>query len=323
MVRRAAESSGSWRATSGERYYSLNRYLKERFGGRLAKIPLDAGFGCPNRDGSLGSGGCVFCGRRGSGTGAREKGLSISAQIEAVRAYLSRRYKTDRFIAYFQAFSNTHGPVEALEQAYDQALAFDQVKVLAVGTRPDCLEKEKLDLLGRINREREVWLELGLQSAHDSTLKRINRGHDFQAFRRAVEAAAGRGLKVFVHLILGLPGEGFKEAAETVDLLRPLKLTGVKLHGLHVSTDAPLAQDYRAGRVRLLTLEEYAGMVAGLIGLMPPEWIIQRLTGDPYPQTLLGPVWMRDKPKVLAAIRDRLEELDIWQGRDLGSECRK
>jgi len=298
----------------GERYYSLNRYLKERFGGRLAKIPLDAGFGCPNRDGTIGSGGCVFCDRRGSGTGARERGLSITAQIEGAREYLSRRYRTGRFIAYFQAFSNTFGPVEELKRAYGQALAFDQVEVLAVGTRPDCLEEEKLDLLAAINRDREVWLELGLQSAHDSTLRRINRGHDFQTFRRAVGKAAERGLKVFVHLILGLPGEGYPEAARTIDLLRPLGLTGVKLHGLHVSSDAPLAREYRAGKVKLLSLEEYAGMAAGLIGLMPPGWVIQRLTGDPNPETLLGPKWMRDKPRVLAAIRKRLEELNLRQG---------
>jgi len=296
------------------RYNALGPRLKTRFGGRVAKIALDAGLACPNRDGTISRRGCIFCDGRGSGTGAAGQGRGVKEQIEAAIPRLAKRYKASRFIAYFQAFTNTHGPVERLAKLYGQALAFEQVVVLAIGTRPDCLEPAKLELLARINQEKEVWLELGLQSAHDETLETINRGHDFACFKEAALAASARGIKVWVHLILGLPGETYDHAAETIHRLAPLPLAGVKLHGLYVSADAPLAQDYQAGRVRLLGLEEYAGQAARLIGLMPGHWVIQRLTSDPDPKRLLAPEWMLDKPKVLAAIRQRLEELDIYQG---------
>jgi len=280
----------------------------------VAKIALDAGLRCPNRDGTLSLKGCLFCDGRGSGSGAAEAGLSIGQQITTAMPRLARRYKAERFIAYFQAFSNTYAPADRLARLYAEALAFEEVVILALGTRPDCLAGEVLDLLARINQEREVWLELGLQSARDETLKAINRGHDFAVFEEAVRAAVGRGLKVWAHLILGLPGEGFDEAAETVRRISGLGLSGVKLHGLYVSADAPLAGLYRAGRVRLLSLEEYADLAGRLIGLMPAEWVLQRLTSDPDPARLLAPAWMLDKPGVLRAIERRMEELDLRQG---------
>ena len=296
------------------RYNALGPHLKARFGGRVAKIALDAGLSCPNRDGTISRRGCIFCDGRGSGTGAAGQGRGVKEQVEAAIPYLVKRYKTSRFIAYFQSFSNTYGSVERLAKLYSQALAFDQVLVLAIGTRPDCLEPAKLDLLARINQDKEVWLELGLQSAHDETLEAINRGHDFACFREATEAAAAKGIKVWVHLILGLPGETYDHAAETIHRLAPLPLAGVKLHGLYVSADAPLAQDYQAGRVELFSLEEYSDQVARLIGLMPGHWIIQRLTSDPDPKKLLAPDWMLDKPKVLKAIQRRMEEMGVFQG---------
>ncbi|MEW5726176.1 MAG: TIGR01212 family radical SAM protein, partial [Thermodesulfobacteriota bacterium] len=218
------------------------------------------------------------------------------------------------FIAYFQAFSNTHAPAERLREIFEPVLAFDELVALSIATRPDCLDQARLDLLAELNRRKEIWLELGLQSAHDETLRRINRGHDFAAFVRAAEGAAARGLAVFVHLILGLPGEGLDQARETVRRLSTLKLAGVKFHGLYVSSDAPLAADFRAGRVRLLGLEEYADWIADLIPRLPAGWVIQRLTADPNHRTLLGPEWMLRKPQVLAAIHQRLEERDVRQG---------
>ncbi len=296
------------------RFRSLSPWLRERFGVRVAKIALDAGLGCPNRDGTLSFDGCLFCDQLGSGTGAAGRGVGLTAQIEAALPKLRKRYKAEKFIAYFQAFSNTHGPSALLARLYEEALRFDEVIILAVGTRPDCLAEDKLELLARINRQKEVWLELGLQSALDKTLRAINRGHDFAAFASAVRVAASWGLKVWAHLILGLPGEGFEEAAETMRRISPLGLCGVKLHGLYVSADAPLAGPYGRGEVELLSLEQYVGWVARLIGLMPPQWVIQRLTSDPNPESLMGPKWMLDKPRVLKAINERLEELDVRQG---------
>ncbi len=299
-------------------YNSLNHYLRKKFGGRVAKISLDAGFDCPNRDGVISTKGCVFCNAKGSGTGFHGRGISVTEQIENALPWLRKRYRTDRFIAYFQAFTNTYKPVRELDKIYSEALAFEQVKVLAVGTRPDCLDRAKLDLLAGINRSREVWLELGLQSAHDRTLDLINRGHDFKTFERAVRLAVDRGLMVFAHLILGLPGEGFEEVSGTIARLSGLGLAGVKLHGLYVSRDAPLADLYEQGRVRLLSRGEYVDLVCGLVPLMPKDWIIQRIVSDPGRWTLLAPQWMLAKEEVIQEIQDRLKALEVHQGDALG-----
>ena len=295
-------------------YNTLNHYLRERFGARVAKISIDAGFGCPNRDGTISSKGCVFCNAKGSGTGFHQRGISVTEQVRKALPWLKKRYRTDKFIAYFQAFTNTYGPVAELEAIYAQALAFPEVKVLAVGTRPDCLDPAKLDLLARIDKTTEVWLELGLQSAHDSTLARINRGHDFETFARAAREATERGLMVFAHLILGLPGEGFAEAAATVERIAGLGLAGVKLHGLFVPRDAPLGELYRRGEVSLLTRQEYVDLVCRLVPLLPRGWIVQRIVSDPSRWSLLAPRWMLAKEEIIQEIQDRLRARGVRQG---------
>ncbi len=295
-------------------YNSLNQYLQGRFQGRVAKISLDAGFDCPNRDGAISRRGCIFCNAKGSGTGFHSRGISVTDQIRKAMPWLKKRYRTDKFIAYLQAFTNTYGPLEKLREVYSQALSFPQVKVLAVGTRPDCVDRAKLDLLAEINRKTEVWLELGLQSSHNRTLELINRGHDFQAFQKTAQKAVDRGLMVFAHLILGLPGEGFAEAAQTVERLAGLGLAGVKLHGLYVARDAPLARMYGQGEVTLLSREEYVDLVCGLVPLMPPEWILQRVVSDPSRWTLVAPRWMLAKEEIIQEIQDRLKALNLRQG---------
>ena len=304
-------------------YNTLNHYLRERFDCRVAKISLDAGFDCPNRDGTISRKGCIFCNAKGSGTGFHSRGISVTEQIEKALPWLIKRYRTRRFIAYFQAFTNTYGPLEKIREVYSQALEFPQVKVLAVGTRPDCVDDHKLDLLAEINQETEVWLELGLQSAHDRTLELINRGHDFQTFADAVNRAVDRDLMVFAHLILGLPGEGFAEAAQTVERLAGLDLAGVKLHGLYVAKDAPLARMHERREVRLLTREEYVDLVCRLIPLMPREWILQRVVSDPSQWTLVAPRWMLDKEEVIQAIQDRLRARGLRQGSALKEDTSK
>src|SRR5271157_3926662 len=215
-------------AHKGLPYLDLNTHLRGRFGVRVQKLSLDAGLSCPNRDGRVGTGGCLYCNARGSGTGAAARGLSLTAQIQEGMTFLSKRYGAEKFIAYFQSFSNTYAPVGRLRALYNEALAGPGVVGLSIGTRPDCLDDEVLDLLGGLARERLLWLELGLQSAHDRTLEALNRGHDVACFTRAVERAAGRGLEVVAHVILGLPGEGPEEMAATADYLARLPIQGVK-----------------------------------------------------------------------------------------------
>jgi len=295
-------------------YRDLNSYLKERFGTRVQKVTLDAGLTCPNRDGRVGVGGCLYCNARGSGTGAFSRGLSISEQLEEGMARLSRRYGASRFIAYFQSFSNTYAPVDALRALYSAALAFPEVVGLSIGTRPDCLSPEILDLLAEIARERLLWLELGLQSAHDQTLKLINRGHDVACFTRAVKDAADRNLEVVAHAILGLPGEGPEEMAATARYLGSLPVQGVKIHLLYVVEGSALEELYRSGRYRPLEEEEYVRLVADFLELLPPHLVIHRLTGDPHPEELVAPAWCRDKSRVLAGIREELFHRGSRQG---------
>ncbi len=295
-------------------YRDLNTYLQGRFGQRVQKIALDAGFTCPNRDGTRGRGGCLYCNPRGSGTGAWSKGLSLTAQLEAGAAGLARRYGAQKFIAYFQGFTNTYGPRERLKALYDEALAFPGVVGLSIGTRPDCLEDGVLQLLAGYARTRLLWLELGLQSAHDETLRRLNRGHDAACFAEAVRRAAAFGLEVVAHVILGLPGEGPEEMAATARFLAGLPLQGVKLHLLYVVEGSALARLYREGAYEPLTEEGFVQAAVDFLEHLPPGFVIHRLTGDPHPQELLAPAWCLDKSRVVARLREEFARRGSRQG---------
>lgn len=298
-------------------YLDLNTHLHRRFGQRVQKITLDAGLTCPNRDGTVGVGGCLYCNPRGSGTGAWAKGLSISQQVEEGIARLGRRYGAKKFIAYFQSFSNTYAPVERLQALYHEALAFPQVVGLSVGTRPDCLPEAVLDLLADINQDRLVWLELGLQSAHDATLALLNRGHDVACFTRAVARAAAWGLEVIPHVILGLPGEGPDEMAATASYLANLPIQGVKIHLLYVIRGSGLAGPYEAGQYRCLMEAEFVARIVDFIEILPPQVVIHRLTGDPHPKEFLAPAWCLDKARVLKLIREEFARRGSRQGSKL------
>ncbi|UCD31332.1 MAG: TIGR01212 family radical SAM protein, partial [Desulfobacterales bacterium] len=217
-----------------KRYNDLNNYLKSIFGCRVQKISIDAGFSCPNRDGTISVGGCIYCNLRGSGTGAHLKGLSITQQLTLGKNALSKRYKAKKFIAYFQAFSNTYAPIDQLESLYDEALAVDNMVGLSIGTRPDCINEAVLDLLQTYAKSYMVWIEYGLQSAHDSTLGFINRGHDFNCFKKAVDATKNRGIKICAHVILGLPQEEKKEIHQTAKIVAGLGIDAIKIHLLYV-----------------------------------------------------------------------------------------
>ncbi|MBM4284151.1 MAG: TIGR01212 family radical SAM protein [Deltaproteobacteria bacterium] len=299
-------------------YHDLNSHLRRLFGERVQKVTLDAGLTCPNRDGRVGEGGCLYCNARGSGTGAWGRGLELTRQLREGMERLGRRYGAHRFIAYFQSFSNTYAPAARLAALYREALAFPEVVGLAIGTRPDCLPDEVLDLLARLAAQRLLWLELGLQSAHDATLRRLNRGHDVACFTDAARRAAARDLPVVAHVILGLPGEGPAEMAATARYLAALPVQGVKIHLLYVIQGSGLEQLYRRGAYQPLSEETYVSLVVDFVELLPPEMVIHRLTGDPHPEELVGPSWCRDKARVLRRIREEFARRGSRQGRFYG-----
>ena len=299
-----------------ERYRDYNTYLREQFGERVQKIPLDAGFSCPNRDGTLSDAGYIFCDRLGSGTGAfLDHRLSIPEQIEAGKIHSRKRYKARKFIAYFQSFTNTYGPLSRLKKIYDQALEQKDIVGLSVATRPDCVDEEVLRLLSSYRNRGLVWLEYGLQSAHDRTLESINRGHDTACFEKAVQAAHDWSLNICAHVILGLPGESREMMLETARFLAGLPIQGVKIHLLYVTEGTPLARQYKKGLFRCLEREEYVDLTVDFLEKIPPQVVIQRLTGDPGKSALLAPEWAREKSRNLMCIRKRLEERDTWQGK--------
>ena len=295
-------------------YRDLNRYFRKRFGQRVHKLTVDAGLTCPNRDGTLSTRGCIYCNAQGSGTGAFSKGLSIREQLEQSKSAVARRFKAHKFIAYFQSFSNTHGPVAKLARLYEEALAVEDVVGLSIGTRPDCVGDDVLDLLAGYRRQYLIWLEYGLQSACDRTLRQINRGHDAACFSDALRRTRQRGLPVCAHVILGLPGESRQDMLATARFLAERRIEGVKLHLLYVIRGTPLEKRYRQGRLQCLQPEEYAGLVCDFIERLPPETVIQRVTGDPHPDELVAPSWALRKRETLERIQRLFQQRGSCQG---------
>ena len=298
-----------------KRYHDLNTYLRSLYGCRVQKITVDAGLCCPNRDGSVSTGGCIYCNARGSGTGAFARGLSVTEQLKQGKKALARRYKAKKFLAYFQSFSNTYGPVETLRQLYEEALDIEDIVGLSIGTRPDCVTQPVLELLQGYAKTHLVWVEYGLQSANDATLVRINRGHDVQCFKDAVQATAKRGIKICAHVILGLPRETGTDIRQTAQTLAELGIDGIKLHLLYVIKGTRLETLYRQRKFRCLEQQEYVDLVCDFLEHIPSRVIIQRLTGDPHPAELAAPMWSLKKSDTLAKIKETLERRDTWQGK--------
>jgi len=299
----------------GNRYYDLNTYFRNIFGCRVQKIALDAGLTCPNRDGTLSTGGCIYCNERGSGTGAYEQGLSITEQLLRGKEFLRRRYKAEKFIAYFQSFTNTYGPYERLKALWEEALAVEDIVGLSIGTRPDCIDEPILGLLEGYAGDRLVWIEYGLQSVHEETLKFINRGHGVDAFQKAVEATRHRGIRICTHVILGLPLEGRDHMLATARAVAAAGIDGIKIHLLYVIRGTRMEELYLSGTYRCLEQEEYANLVCDFLELLPPGMVIQRLTGDPHPGELVAPEWSLRKNEALLRIKSILTERDSWQGK--------
>jgi radical SAM protein (TIGR01212 family) len=302
-----------------KRYNAFSDELKRVFGCRVHRISVDAGFSCPNRDGTVGTNGCIYCGGKGSGAFGIVQGVPVAEQIEAGKEVMTRKYKARRFIAYFQAYSNTYAQPQRLRALYDEALSVEDVVGLIVGTRPDCLPLETLELLAGYAERTYFWLELGLQSPLDRTLELIGRGHDFESFINSVRACKKLGIRVCVHVILGLPGESREEMLATAGILNDLNVDGVKIHLLHVMKETPLAELYRQGKVGLLDRDAYVGLVCDFLERLKPETSVQRLTGDGGRDHLIAPLWSLQKFEVLNAIDHELERRGSRQGSALSA----
>jgi len=298
-----------------KRYNDFNTHLRGLFGCRVQKITIDAGLSCPNRDGTISTGGCIYCNVRGSGTGAYAQGISITEQLIRGKNALAKRYKAKKFLAYFQSFSNTYASLDRLKRLYEEALAVEDVVGLSIGTRPDCIDEAILDLVSGYVNDYLVWMEYGLQSARDETLSLINRGHDVQCFKQAVAATKNRGINICAHVILGLPHENRTHMLQTAEMIAGMGIDGVKIHLLYVIKGTPLEALYRQGKYRCLSQEEYVDLVCDFLECLPKDMVIQRLTGDPHPEEIVAPEWSLKKSQTLFLIEDTLERRDSRQGK--------
>lgn len=291
-------------------YLSFNKYLKDKFGQKVYKISLDGGFTCPNRDGKTGTSGCIFCSKGGSGDFAENRDMSITEQIESGKKKVEKKIKSGKYIAYFQAFTNTYAPVETLRQKYEEAINHPDIVALSIATRPDCLGDDVLRLLDEMNKIKPVFVELGLQTIHQKSVKYIRRGYDLSVYDKAVMDLKKIGVNVVVHVILGLPNESENDMLETVKYVCESGANGIKLQLLHVIDGTDLAKDYEKGLFKTLEFNEYVNLIVKCVEIIPNDIVIHRLTGDGAKKDLIAPLWSADKKRVLNAINKALREAD-------------
>ena len=296
-------------------YHSLDYMLRERFGEKVYKVTLNGGMSCPNRDGKLGTRGCIFCSAGGSGDFAADSSLSITEQIDRQISILSAKRPIHKYIAYFQAFTNTYAPVEYLEKIFTEALAHPGIAALSIGTRPDCLGKDVVTLLSRLNRQKPVWVELGLQTIHEKTAAYIRRGYPLSCFEDAVRRLRSEDIEVIVHTILGLPGESTQDILNTMKYLNHLDIQGIKLQLLHVLRGTDLASDYEKGLFRTYERDEYISLVISCLEHLRPDMVIHRITGDGPKDLLIAPLWASRKREVLNLLHHQMKENHNYQGR--------
>jgi len=303
-----------WRAAK-LRYYQYSFHLRQRYGARVQRVSVDAGFTCPNVDGTVALGGCTFCDNRSFSPSRRLPKQDIREQIDEGIRHLKRRYECDHFIAYFQPATNTYAPVDKLRDLYEQALAHPQVVAMSIGTRPDCVPDDVLDLLEEVATRTDLTVEYGMQTMHDRSLDWMNRGHHHDAMLDAMERSRGRGFEICAHIMLGLPGETHEDMLATARAVARLQLDDVKIHNLYAVEHTPLAEQVRRGEVRLLERDEYLATLIDFLELLPPEMIVERVSGDAPESFFIGPSWCLDKPAVLLALQAEMERRDTWQGR--------
>jgi len=303
-----------WRA-AGYRYFSYNYFLRDLFGARVQKVSLDAGFTCPNVDGTVAKGGCVFCDNRSFSPSRRLPRSGISGQIDEGIRRVKRRYQADHFLAYFQPATNTYAPVSRLRPLYEEALSHPHIVGMAIGTRPDCVPGDVLDLLSELAERTYLSVEYGMQTMHNRSLDWMNRGHHHDAFLDAIERSRGRGFEICAHMILGLPGESHADMLATARELARLKIDAVKLHNLYAVKNTPLAEDVATGRVVLIKRDAYVQTLVDILEILPPQTIVERVSGEAPPDYLVGPSWCLDKPAILRAIEQEMSRRDTWQGK--------
>jgi uncharacterized protein len=298
-----------------KRYYDLKSYWRNRFGCNVYKVPIDAGFTCPNRDGTVATGGCIYCDGRGSKL--RQKGPlpSVAEQIQQGKTFYHESRLAEKYVAYFQTFTNTYGSYDRLKNIYEEALSQQDVIGLSIGTRPDCVPEEIMALLRTYAERYHVWLEFGLQSIHDRTLKAINRGHSRDIFLDAIDRTAGGKINICVHIIVGLPGETHGDILETAKILSALPIQGIKIHALLALKGTMLGSLYETGRISMMSKEDYVRTVCDILEILPQDLVIQRLTADGYRDIFLSPFWATCKMDVLNAIDRELERRNTYQGR--------
>ena len=298
-------------------YRFLNQVMRERFGCKVYKLALDGGMTCPNRDGTVGERGCIFCSDVGSGEFAAPACGSISDQIAQAKARVEKKNKGGKYVAYFQSFTNTYGPLPYLERIFREAMQPDDIVALSIATRPDCLGPEVLALLSSLNKKKPVWVELGLQTIHPASAQYIRRGYDLEVYDRSVRQLKDIGIEVITHVILGLPGETREQMLETVRYVGQSGADGIKLQLLHVLEGTDLARDWREGKVPVMELKDYVRLLEDCLAVLPPELVIHRLTGDGHKRDLLAPLWTGDKKRVLNTINQTFARDGVRQGSHL------
>lgn len=298
-----------------KRYHTWNYYLRQKFGCKVFKVSINAGFTCPNIDGKIGYGGCTYCSKEGSGDFAGNPKDNLVKQFYDIREMMSKKWKDAKYIGYFQAFTNTYAPVDVLREKFETILEQEDVVGLSISTRPDCIEDDVLEYLAELNTRTNLWVELGLQSVHESTSKIINRGHDFKVFEDCVERLRKHNIDVVVHIIDGLPGETHDMMIETAKTVSKMDIQGIKIHLLHVIKDTPMANMLEKGNMKLLEKDEYVNIVCDQLEILPQEIVIHRLTGDGKKENLVGPLWSLKKWEFLNAIDDELKRRNSWQGK--------
>lgn len=302
-------------------FYSVNEYYKKIFGHKVYKLSLNAGMTCPNRDGTLGVKGCIFCSEGGSGDFAASAFKSIREQIDESIALIRNKYSRNDFIAYFQAFTNTYAPLERLKSIYTEAINDDRICGISIATRPDCLEYEKIEFLKELNKIKPVWIELGLQTINESSARFIRRGYSLDIFEDALSRLNNAGLPVVVHIIIGLPNETHDDYIRCAKYLSKLKINGVKLQLLHVLKNTDLASIYEKSGFTEMPLEEYAKTIVDIIELLPPEFVIHRITGDGPKKLLIAPLWSANKKNVLNTIAKEFKNRNTFQGKEYKNGC--
>lgn len=297
-------------------YYSLNTYLKKTYGEKLYKLSLNAGLSCPNRDGTLGTRGCIFCSAGGSGDFAENPKASITQQIESAKLRVQHKMRGNSYIAYFQAYTNTYAPISYLRKIFTEAISHPDIKILSIATRPDCLSDEVVCLLQELSAIKPVWVELGLQTIHETTAKYIRRGYPLSCFHDAADRLVKAGIEVIVHMIIGLPGERKEDMLATADYIASLPIQGIKLQLLHILKGTDLAEDFFQNKFEVLEISQYTDIIVSIVERLPKDMVIHRITGDGPKNLLIAPLWSGDKKQVLNTINQEFRLRNTWQGKN-------